>query len=111
MSLHFGSKAAALQSWISLYWIPTMCQEEDMGLALYGEIKPFNLRQAVKRPKMKGFSAKKLKWVNCFQEGLRVGVLTIDLGRQKLKLYLSKTFNSFALDQLCIYRDDLHCPQ
>lgn len=37
-----------------------MCQEEDMCLVLYGETKPFNLRQAVKRPKMEGFSAEKL---------------------------------------------------
>lgn len=84
-----------------------MCQEEDTGPALFGKTKPFILRQVVIRSNMEWKSIRRDR----FQDGVRVGGLGIDLGKQKLRLDFSKAFKNFGHDRLQTYRDELYCPQ
>ena len=51
------SKTSALHLQLRhLYWVPMVFKEEDVGPALYGKMKPLNLRQAVIRSKMEGLN-------------------------------------------------------
>lgn len=51
------SKTSALHLELRhLYWVRMVFKEEDVGPALYGKMKPFNLRQAVIRSIMEGLN-------------------------------------------------------